>query len=216
MFNTFAPDARHQPDVELIPAKTLAFAVLTVDSIKMSQSSGGRYAKLELTIDRGPYERRKIFSLVGDPSDPKNSEKFQQMSLASLQHMLEAAGIFRHDQPATYQAFANATFEQIMAALDGRAVAIAIKIEKGQDGYADKNAVAEFLSPNPASRSFKKWQELTGMAPGAAATPVQGQLAAGGAQAAPAASYAPPAGAHASSAGAAAGAPPAWLQNQQK
>lgn len=204
MFNQFSPTTQHQPAGELIPANTLAFCVVKVQAIKPSQSTGGRYASLELTIDRGPYERRKVFSMVGDPSDANNSEKYQQMSLAALQHMLEAAGIFRYDQPATYAAFANASFEQVMAALDGRTVAIKTKIEKGTGGYEDKVAVADWLSPNPASRTFKKWAELS-----APAAPVQG-FAGQAAPVAPAPAYAPPAAAPAApQAGV-----PSWLAGQ--
>lgn len=201
MFNQFSPTTQHQPAGELIPANTLAFCVLKVQAIKVSQN-GGRYASLELTIDRGPYERRKVFSMVGDPTDANNSEKYQQMSLAALQHMLEAAGIFRYDQPASYTAFANASFEQVMQALDGRTVAIKTKIEKGTGGYEDKVAVADWLSPNPASRTFKKWAELA-----APAAPIQG-FAGQAAPVAPAPAYAPPA------APAAPQGAPAWLNGQ--
>ena len=181
MFNQFAPNAQHQPAAELIPTNTLAFVVVSVAGVKVSQA-GGRFASLVLSVSQGPYERRKIFSMVGDPTDQNNSEKYQQMSLAALQHMLEAAGIFRLDQAQTYQQFANATFEQIMQALDGRTVAVQVKIEKGTGGYEDKNAVAYWLSPNPSSKTFRKWQELlqgptqaTPPAYGApAATPPQG------------------------------------------
>lgn len=184
MFNQFNPNTQHQPAVELIPNGVLAFAVVEVQGVKISQN-GGRYASLKLTIDRGPYERRTIFSMVGDPTDPNNSEKYQQMSMGALQHMLEAAGIFRLDDPNSYATFANSTFEQVMAALDGKTVAIKIKIEKGRDGYEDKNAVADWLSPNPNSRSYKKWQELVNPTPATPGAPALAHPPAGG-QAAPA------------------------------
>lgn len=160
MFNQFNPQTNHQPAVELIPAGTLAFAVLTVQGLAKSGNTGGEYAKLELTIDRGPYERRKLFPMIGNPTDERNNEKYRQKSLGDLQHMLEAAGLFKPDQPETYQRFANASFVDILQALEGRTIAIKIKIEKGTDGYADKNVVADFLSPNPVSRTFKSWQQL--------------------------------------------------------
>lgn len=205
MFNQFAPNAQHAPAADLVPAGTLAFAVVTVSGVNISQNSGGKNAKLELTLSSGPYAGRKIWNYLGDPTDPKNSEKYQQMSLAALQHMLEAAGIFNPADPATYQRFANATFEQILAALDGKTVAIKTRIEKGSPGYDDKATVGDWLSPNPASRGFKKWQELT---TGGAnnASPAT--------QAAPAFAAQPQA-ATTVAAPAAAGGVPAWLQGQK-
>lgn len=201
MFNTFAPNANHQPAIELIPANTLAFAIVTVQAVGSGQQTGGRNAKLELTISRGPYERRKIWYYLGDPTDQRNSEKYQQMSLAAMQHMLEAAGVFRHDQPETYAAFANADFTQILKALDGKEVAIKIKIDKGKDGYEDKNVVADWLSPNPASRSNSKWNELLQGSGAKPAAPAQGQV------------FTPPAAAAPANAPAStAGGVPAWLQ----
>lgn len=212
MFNQFNPTAQHQPAAELIPNNALAFCMVKVQGLKISQA-GGRYASLELTIDRGPFERRKVFSMVGDPTDNNNSEKYRQMSLAALQNMLEAAGIFNPADPNSYAAFANASFDQVMAALDGRTVAIKIKIEKGTGGYEDKNAVADWLSPNPVSRTHKKWLELLNpvQAPPVPGNPGPGY--AGGTQFAPppaaaAPAYAPPA-APAPQAGV-----PSWLTGQ--
>lgn len=162
MFNTFSPDAKYSTGGSLIPANTSAFAVVSVQKIAQSQATGGRYAKLDLTIAGGDYEGRHLFPMIGDPSDAKNSEKYQQMSLGAIQHMLEAAGVFDHNNPATYQRFANATFEQVLQALDGKTVAVKIKVEKGKDGYEDKNVVADWLSPNPRSGSHKSWLELVG------------------------------------------------------
>lgn len=217
MFNQFSPTAQHQPQIELIPNGTLAFVQLNVQKLANSQSTGGQYVSLELTVDRGPYERRKIFTMVGDPSDSKNSEKYQQMSLASLQHMLEASGVFNPAQPESYSQFANKGFVQILEALDGKTVAIKIKIEKGQDGYADKNQVADWLSPNPASRSYKQWQQLVSGG-GVPAQPVQQQALAWGAGAiAQQGAVNTPVGASPSPTTASApvgSATPAWLQKQ--
>lgn len=214
MFNQFNPTAQHTPAAELVPNNTLAFCMVKVQGLKMSQSTGGRYASLELTIDRGPFERRKVFSMVGDPTDSNNSEKYRQMSLAALQHMLEAAGIFNPADPNSYAAFANASFDQVMAALDGRTVAIKIKIEKGTGGYEDKNAVADWLSPNPASRTFKKWQELLSPAPTAHSAVAHGVVGNPGPGYAGGTQFAAPAAPAAPAPAAGQGGVPAWLAGQ--
>ena len=201
MFSSFNPNANHAPAVDLIPAGTLAFAVVKVESINLSKSTGGKNAKLELTISQGPFANRKVWHYLGDPTDPKNSEKYQQMSLGALQAMLEAGGIFNPADPASYQKFAASSFEQVMAALDAKTAAIKTKLAKGTGGYEDKVVVGDWLSPNPAGRQFKKWQELL-QGGGAAQAPAAPQFAAQAA--APAA------------APAAAGGVPAWLQGQAR
>lgn len=212
MFNTFAPDAKYSSG-DLIPHGALAFANVTVQGLANSQSTGGRYAKLELTIVRGPYERRKLFPMVGDPSDARNSEKYVQMSLAALQHMLEAAGIFDPAKPETYQAFANSTFEQILTALEDKTVAVKIKIEKGQDGYQDKNVVADWLSPNPASSNKKTWDKLlAGGDQVALESAAQAGFAGFSQTAAPATTPAPATVVAGAQAAPAAGNTPAWLK----
>src|SRR3546814_20523383 len=40
-------------------------------------------------------------------------------------------------------------------------VAVKLKVEKGTEGYDDKNRVAEYLTPNPASPGNKGWVLLS-------------------------------------------------------
>lgn len=219
----FNPNTKYSSG-SLIPNGVCAFAVVNVEKTQHSQNSGGLLASLSLTIAYGPFENRKVFTYIGDPSDERNSEKYRTMSLGALQAMLEVAGIFDPAKPETYQAFANASFVDILQAIDGKVVAIKVGIEKGQDGYDDKNKVADWLTPNPVSRSAKKFQELaaspqrclvpeekpavgagTPWAAGAGAAPA---AAAGAGAAAPAAAAAQPAAAAAAAPGTQA---PKWL-----
>jgi len=160
MFNSFNPNTKYSNGGNLIPNGTLAFAVVNIDKTQHSQNSGGLLASLSLTIAYGPFENRKVFHYLGDPSDERHSEKYRQMSLGALQAMLEVAGVFDPARPETYAQFANASFVDILSAIDGKLVAIKVGIEKGQDGYDDKNKVADWLTPNPVSRSHKKFNEL--------------------------------------------------------
>lgn len=163
MFN-FAPDQNQRSPIELIPPGTPLLCVVSVESIGISKSTGGRNAKICLTAIRGPYERRKIWSWISDPNDEKHSQEGRQMSLANMQHMLESCGIFDPSKPETYGRYASVApdhvFQTIMRDLDGKHVAIKVKIEKGTDGYEDRNAVQAILSPNPNGRTAKAYDEV--------------------------------------------------------
>ena len=170
MNNMFSPESGAGESSQLIPAGTLHFAQFHPQEIRTSKS-GGRYASIELTLIDGPYERRKIWTLIMDPLDPKNVKPElraegkadgAQMGLTALTRILESAGVFNIGNPATYRQFDGATFEQILAAADLKKVAIKIKVKKGTDGYEDKNDVGEWLSPNPKSGGHRAWLTLIG------------------------------------------------------
>lgn len=211
---------------DLIENGFLCWAHVIVRGLKTSERTGSRYLDLELTISEGQKnERRKIWVNVMDFTYEHNSEGARSMGIAAIQHMLEAAGVFRADQPETYSQFDQGGIEQIAHALDQTQVAIRVKVEKGRDGYADRNTVGDWLSPNPKSRSFKMFSALaekgahvygaTAAAPAAApkfgAAPVAAQ---------PAAAFTPTPAAQQTpnptvpAAAPAGGAVPSWLQQQ--
>lgn len=171
MFNMFNPQTSQSPAIELIPSGTLSHALLEIKEVKTSQSSGGKYANCKVTLVGGQFERRVVFTMIPDPTDENNSEKWRQSGVAALQHILEATGLFDPAKPETYGRFGNATFGEILTAIDGKQVAVKIKIEKGKDGYDDKNAVSDFLSPNPVSRTNRDWVKLHQQAAAPQASP---------------------------------------------
>lgn len=164
----FDPNTKHDTAGALIPANTLAFATFKVQSLKNSKNSGGRYASIELIL-HGQFENRRVFDMIADPADTKNSEAWRKMGMASLQHALEAAGIFDPAKPESYGRFAGGGLVDILQALDGKRVAFKVGVEKGTDGHQDKNRVVTYLSPNPVSSTFKQYQQL--LAGGAAPAP---------------------------------------------
>lgn len=158
---------------QLIPHGTLAFAVIKVTGVKKSKRTGGEYANLELTITEGEYQRRKVWTVIMNPQDPANVDDIKRaagkpdgakMGLVALTRIFEAAGVFTND-PRSYQKFNGATFVEILQHIEGLNAGIKIKVAKGGDGYDDKNEVAEFLSPAPASGSTVNWNKLVGGAP---------------------------------------------------
>lgn len=155
----FNPETKHDTGGSLIPANVLTFATFKVQKLRQSNNTGGTYADIELIL-QGQYENRRVFDKIPDPADGKNSEKWRQMGMASLQHALEAAGIFDPANPDSYNRFANGGFVDILKALDGKRVAFKVGIEKGTDGHQDRNRVITYLSPNPVSSTNKQYQEL--------------------------------------------------------
>jgi len=138
---------------EVIPNGQLAWAILTVRALKAT-STGGEAIDVELTLDDNqPFARRKVWELIGNPFHAGNTENYRQMGLIAITRILEAAKGAGPNNPAGYQL---AAFEH----LSGLRVPIKIKIEKGTGGYADKNKVGEWLTPNPASQSGFKDYEL--------------------------------------------------------
>ena len=164
MENPFSINSGAGSAPELIPNGTLAWAILTVGAAKQSKSSGGTYYPVTLTIVGGDYEGRKVFDMLPDIKDDRNGEKWRSMGITSITRIFESSGWFKPSDPASYNAFAGKDTLAIMTGMDGQRVAIKVKVEKNTDpAYADKNKVAEWLSPNPASKSgFKDYQKLIG------------------------------------------------------
>lgn len=170
----FSPETKYDSPNSLIPANTLAFAKLKIKGISKSNNTGGEYADVDLIL-MGQFESRHVFPVVMNPADGNNSEAARTMGMAALQHICEASGLFDHKAPESYQRFNNASFTDVLKAIDGSTVAIKVGIEKGKDGYQDKNRVLAWLTPNPNSADFRQWEALKG-----AGSEVSGQSASQG------------------------------------
>lgn len=80
----FSQHAGAASSFDLLPANALLFAILTVKGVKDSASGGG-YLDCELTIDQGqPFAGRKIFDMIGDPTNAGNSEKYRDMGSIAI------------------------------------------------------------------------------------------------------------------------------------
>lgn len=187
----FSPTSGASQQPTLIPAGTLAFAVVKVRELKKSQSTGGEYADLELTIDGGDFNNRKVFEMVCNPMDEKNSEGWRKMGIGNLTRMFEAAGIFKVEDPSSYEKLNGRKFLTICQYLDGARIAIKVKVEKDKDGaHPDRNKVGEYLSPNPNSGSNANYKKL--LDGGAGAVSAARSTAFGSAPAAPVAGTSAP------------------------
>jgi hypothetical protein len=156
----FSPETSNtgSTSFDLIPAGTIAKVVIIVRGIKNSQSTGAKYLDLELVVDGGKFDRRRIFGIICDPWDPATSEKAKEMAVGSITRIMESVGIFDHTNAETYNAFNSAGIQEVGMAISAKPVYIVIGIQKGKDGRADKNEVKEWTSPNPKSNGYKSYQ----------------------------------------------------------
>lgn len=151
----FSGSAGAATDFDVLPKGLLVWAILTVRGVKGS-GSGGKYIDCELTVDQGqPYQGRKFWEMVGDPFHPGNSEKYRQMGQIAITRILEAG---RGAGPNNPNAYKLDDYSQ----LSGLRVPVKVGVEEGTDGHADKNRVAEWLTPNPQSQSgYKGFEKLS-------------------------------------------------------
>lgn len=216
----FSPTANQEAAIKPIPAGTTALAMINVKDVGLSKNTGCLQAQLEFIIVRGPYERRKIWMYIGDPNDPKCSENWKPMCMANLQHMLESSGIFNPADASTYGRYesvpAEHAFRAILSDLDGKQVAIKLKIEPAKDGNDEKNTIGSILSPNPNGRTAKAYAGIVAgedlKEPSKDANPVaafgQGATAPAAAQG----GFAQPAATQAATDATAGSTAPGWLQ----
>ena len=197
-------------DFSLVPDGTKAFGILKIrpagpggqpeDWIAVSKSSDAQYLDCELTICEGPFNKRKIFTKIG----VAGSEKYINSGRSAIRALLEVG---RGASPANMNAYKINSYGD----LDGLKVAFEVKIEKGTDGYQDKNDVRTWLTPDPGAAGIsKKFQALVAAAQ--AGYPAQAGASTGApATAAPAWAGTPPAAQQSATAATPATSKPAWL-----
>lgn len=146
-------DAAPQKDGgSLIPEGTVVTAIMTIRQggfgddgyLAKSKNSGESMLDTEFTITPNPngYDRRKVWKYMSF------SEKAAAVTRSQLRAALESAhGIKPTDDSKEAQAKRSVPS---YAAFDGLPVCIKIGIEKGTGGYADKNILRAFVTPDKA------------------------------------------------------------------
>lgn len=174
-------DAAPQKDGgSLIPEGKIVTAVMTLRSggfgedgyMARSKNTGGDMLDTEFTITPNPngYERRKVWKYMSF------SEKAAPVTRSQLRAALESAhGIKPADTSPEAQAKRSVPS---YAAFDGLPVCIKVGIEKGSDGYPDKNILrafvtpdkAEYIKPEGSIPSVQRGQSAPDAAPASAAS----------------------------------------------
>lgn len=145
-------DAAPQNTNELIPAKTMAKVIATIKPGTHGQGgwetksqSGFEYLNMEFTITSAPMAKRKIFQNAGIGGVTDGHEKAAEIARTFLRSMLESArGIDPKDETDKARKLRTINDWGDLVELE---FAVEIGIEKGKDGYADKNKIARVITP---------------------------------------------------------------------
>ena len=149
-------DAAPQTSGDLIPAKTYAKVIATIRPGKGNadiwitrSASGFEYLNMEFTLVSAPMAKRKIFQNAGVGGTTDGHQKAADITRSFIRSMLESArGIDPKDESEKAQ---KARRIQSWGDLVELEFAVEIGIEKGKDGYDDKNKIARVLTPGHAN-----------------------------------------------------------------
>lgn len=149
-------------EYQLIPDGTVARGVLVFQGgehsipeftqmpyFKKSQTSSAMWAPIELTIVGGQFDKRKVWSNIfvdGDARDNDGVSKARRIGLETLRRIVDSAyNLKASDMSNEAQAKRNIPG---IDALNGLEVCFVIGVEEGTNGYADRNRVKAFITPD--------------------------------------------------------------------
>ena len=148
-------------DFELIPDGTVVRAVIKLSGgahelpefgggtyFKSSQS-GAKWMPIELTIVGGPYDKRKVWQNIfvdGAKTDQNGFSIAKRIGLETIKKMVDShfALDMKDDSPEAAQKRGSINGVHM---LNGMQICFKIGIEKGSNGYADKNKIKTILTP---------------------------------------------------------------------
>jgi len=164
MLNLNNANVSDAPQMErtLIPAGTVCRAVVNVKLgdmeipefgtgqwFKKSQTSKAKWMELEFTVIGGEHDKRKFWDKIfvdGDKMSPNGIPVTKEIGLSTLRMIIESAfNIIPTDTSAEAQAR-----RQISGVndLNGMEICAKVGIDKGTNGYADKNKLTAAMTPN--------------------------------------------------------------------
>jgi hypothetical protein len=116
---------------------------------RKSQNTSAIWLPLELTVIGGQFDRRKVWHNLfvhGDAMDDDGVSKARKVGLQTMRDIVNSAySLSRNDVTPETQAKRNIPSVDV---LDGIEVCVVIGVEKGTNGYADKNKVKAFIGPD--------------------------------------------------------------------
>jgi len=108
---------------------------------------------LEFTVIEGKYVRRKFWTLLTVEGETEGHRKAAAISFSRMRAFLESAlGINPSDE--SERAVAGRQVSSY-AGFDNRRVWVIVGLEKGKDGYKDKNGLKAVVTPDK-----KEWSKL--------------------------------------------------------
>lgn len=117
-------------------------------ALTQSNTTDALYLKSEFTVLRGPYKGRKFWSnltVYGGKVDEKGASKGGKISRETIRSIIDSSvGLKSGDQSP--EAAAKRVLPQGFRSLQARRFMCFSKVEKGKDGYADKNGLGQILT----------------------------------------------------------------------
>ena len=156
-FNT----ASEQRSGELIPDGAIAPVHLTIRPgnsgeggwLKRSKAGDSMALDCEFTVTEGPNAKRKFWTLFTVEGTTEGHQKAADISASRIRAILESVfGIRPDDESETAR---NARRLSSWGDLNGLRFVAKIGVEKGKDGYKDKNVLSEVITPER-----KQWAKI--------------------------------------------------------
>jgi len=153
--------ASEQRSGDLIADGTIAPVHLTIRPgnsgeggwLKRSKSGDSMALDCEFTVTEGPNAKRKFWSLFTVEGTTEGHQKAADISASRIRAILESAhGVRPDDESETAH---NARRIASWGDLNNLRFVVKIGVEKGKDGYKDKNTLAEVITPDR-----KQWAKV--------------------------------------------------------
>jgi hypothetical protein len=153
--------ASEQRTGELIPDGTIAPVHLTVRPgnsgeggwLKRSKAGDSEALDCEFTVTEGPHAKRKFWTLFTVQGTTEGQQKAADISFSRIRAILESANGVRPDDESDHAKSKRRLSSY--GELDGVRFVAKIGVEKGKDGYKDKNILAEVITPDR-----KQWAKI--------------------------------------------------------
>jgi len=180
--NNVPPIEGGSGDFELIPDGTIVSAIIKLEGgdteipeygagkyFKQSQTTSAKWLPIELTIMGGNFDKRKVWQNIfvdGDAKDENGMSKARKIGLNTIKQMVDSGfGISPKDE--SEDAIAKRASIQGIHMINGMTVCCTLGIEKGNNGYADRNKIKTVLTPDSPN-----YIQSTGQAAPVAQAPV--------------------------------------------
>ena len=134
-------------NVELMPDNTIAPVRLSMRGEKTTNAGDARMLDCEFVITAGEFARRRFWGLMMVTSNGSaGHDKAVEITMSKVRAMLESAyGVSPSDESeSAFEARKLADWQD----LDGLEFVAKIGIEKGTQGYSDKNVLKSAVTPD--------------------------------------------------------------------
>lgn len=147
-------NASEQRTGEVIPDGTIATVHMTVRPgnageggwLKRSKAGDSEALDCEFTVVDGQFAKRKFWTLFTVQGTTDGQQKAAEISAARLRAILESVHGIRPDDETPAAAVKRRV--NSWGDFDGLRFVAKIGIEKGKDGYKDKNGLAAVITPD--------------------------------------------------------------------